>query len=1117
MRRAIGHAPTAAQMAPLLRRLVRQAGALRPATALQRCLPSEGRLVLVGGTSAARDAAVGRGVESRPPTGVVPRSEACSSSDDGRQPPCAEGGRPISRISLPQPLVRLLGAADDARARACDMVCVAAALGPLLVSLAMGLGPLHATGAFRLPKSLCLAVANSHGDGGEGEGGSGGGKKMTAAEKLSKKDKGPSSDEERPKTKPPKLAMPATGSAAAKAPSGASPAPGRPPPDAVPTKPPKVNSARGAKKATDNPLGGGGPIGSARSKPAKAAATASAGPLPTSARTTKQAASFAPAVKTAEAQAATSTDKVPVVPSARAMSAPTKVSKAAAAKGPVADKKIDLFLEPDQPWPVGMVTAPIPPLPPNAKKAAGLPVISPAGTRPRGRQDGAPSRHDLAPVEIEKGKPGWTLLFNCFKARFEVISGDATLLSDHDPFDLKGPRSGISIGRIKISPEKGTPLMNRVEFPNEWLPAEVHGVQHDYYQGEGTLDIKIEWRLEGGKVEALLIRVTPWLAYACALGCRMQIRKPGEAEGRMCTVQRVLPDDRCVVRVDGLSGMDPKKAVGSSEDVVDASPSTCVPTSSRRYPVGAKLLVLHEGACSDATVEDWQGPIEPKEGSRHRLWLAQGGAVFGWVTCKTTSGTNNLIPATAEVPEGADAMETAARVAQGEIEFLVGDTMKVVTPQPLVMRAGCPLSTGRVGVLPPGTAVRLLETRLHDGGLRARVERVAAEEDAVVITADLNEVNHSVQRFPSAAEYESARSSYCDEVRKQLEFVEDAITGSDLPIAEQVIYVNAGEYSDQAKNMRPEWKAVREGIDLVEVLLKPSKRRPEGMHTAQPGLVVAGPGTGTTWMVRQVVHSMATRLTDSDAMGEGGVRLVPVIVFVQRIVRLLRETGQDPKLVVTKRRMMPWYIENEFPGKALKLFRECLCQAYDMRALVIMVDGVDEAASLRLHVEEFIQYELVPSGNRLLVTSRPEGITLPLYLTNFSIVSLRPLTEGQQRRVAQSQMRGSAFYEHLVSITAARKKQDELWLEHYPSEAIRTKLEGIEYVPPESSTPPITPPLSPVPTGIAGAPAGAPAADGTDEPDDGEQSAIDTLDQLIRTVASEAGMATEDVDNVSAC
>lgn len=217
-----------------------------------------------------------------------------------------------------------------------------------------------------------------------------------------------------------------------------------------------------------------------------------------------------------------------------------------------------------------------------------------------------------------------------------------------------------------------------------------------------------------------------------------------------------------------------------------------------------------------------------------------------------------------------------------------------------------PVTPIQVGVLPPSTAVRLLETRLHDGGLRARVERVAAEEDAVVVTVDLNEVNHSVQRFPSAAEYESARSSYCEEVKKQLEYVEDAITGSDLLIAEQVIYVNAQQYASDALNMRPEWKSTKEGIDLVEVLIKPSKRRPEGMHLAQPALCIAGPGTGTTWMVRQIVHSLATRLTDSDATGDGGVRLVPVIVFVQRIVRLLRETGQDPKNVVSKRRMMLW-------------------------------------------------------------------------------------------------------------------------------------------------------------------------------------------------------------------
>jgi hypothetical protein len=298
----------------------------------------------------------------------------------------------------------------------------------------------------------------------------------------------------------------------------------------------------------------------------------------------------------------------------------------------------------------------------------------------------------------------------------QVISGDATQLSDHDPFDLKGPRSGTSIGRIKIAPAKGTPLVERVEFSNDWLLADLHGVQHDYYQGEGTIDLKVEWRKETGGVESIMIRVTPWLAYACSVGCRMQLRKPGEAEGRTCTVQRVLPDDRCVVRVDGLSGTDPKKAVGSAEDVVDASPSTCVPTSNRRYPAGARLLVLHEAACSDAVVEDWVGPIgvlstalgpiprncpsmhvlttaprpgwtDPKEGSRHRLWLAQGGAVFGWVTCKTTSNINNLIPSGMELPETLPSelnplspTEVTVPAIQAEIEFTVGSLMQVRAP-----------------------------------------------------------------------------------------------------------------------------------------------------------------------------------------------------------------------------------------------------------------------------------------------------------------------------------------------------------------------------------------------------------------------------------------------------
>ena len=69
------------------------------------------------------------------------------------------------------------------------------------------------------------------------------------------------------------------------------------------------------------------------------------------------------------------------------------------------------------------------------------------------------------------------------------------------------------------------------------------------------------------------------------------------------------------------------------------------------------------------------------------------------------------------------------------------------------------------------------------------------------------------------------------------------------------------------------------------------------------------------------------------------------------------------------------------------LWRKMLSQAFEMRALVVLIDGVDEAAGLRDEIEEFIHQELVPSGNRVLVTSRPEGVTLPLYRARFVIVS----------------------------------------------------------------------------------------------------------------------------------
>ena len=87
-----------------------------------------------------------------------------------------------------------------------------------------------------------------------------------------------------------------------------------------------------------------------------------------------------------------------------------------------------------------------------------------------------------------------------------------------------------------------------------------------------------------------------------------------------------------------------------------------------------------------------------------------------------------------------------------------------------------------------------------------------------------------------------------------------------------------------------------------------------------------------------------------------------------------------------------------------------------MRALVVLLDGVDEAAGLRDQIESFVHKEIVPSGNRVLVTSRPEGVQLSTYSKTFVVMNLCQLTNEQQRRVINIQMQGNIFFDHLLSL-----------------------------------------------------------------------------------------------------
>ena len=78
--------------------------------------------------------------------------------------------------------------------------------------------------------------------------------------------------------------------------------------------------------------------------------------------------------------------------------------------------------------------------------------------------------------------------------------------------------------------------------------------------------------------------------------------------------------------------------------------------------------------------------------------------------------------------------------------------------------------------------VNVLEVReTDDGVVRANVTTVAAEE--VRLTVALNEFNHACQRFVTVAEYELARTNYCEDIVDR-----EQVRGGDTAASAQQLY-----------------------------------------------------------------------------------------------------------------------------------------------------------------------------------------------------------------------------------------------------------------------------------------------------------------------------------------
>ena len=164
--------------------------------------------------------------------------------------------------------------------------------------------------------------------------------------------------------------------------------------------------------------------------------------------------------------------------------------------------------------------------------------------------------------------------------------------------------------------------------------------------------------------------------------------------------------------------------------------------------------------------------------------------------------------------------ESAHDGRREELESPVDEKLFVLsTIKALGLRAGCdPTSSEKVGTLALNTPVRVLEQReTEEWGLRAYVTTVPGS--SISYTAALNEFNHSVQRFPTSAEYEAARCNYLEDIVVREALVEDAITGNNLRIKDQTLHVSTATEAQDNTRTPPEWN-VSDVRDLVTLLLQ---------------------------------------------------------------------------------------------------------------------------------------------------------------------------------------------------------------------------------------------------------------------------------------------------------
>ena len=157
----------------------------------------------------------------------------------------------------------------------------------------------------------------------------------------------------------------------------------------------------------------------------------------------------------------------------------------------------------------------------------------------------------------------------------------------------------------------------------------------------------------------------------------------------------------------------------------------------------------------------------------------------------------------------------------------------------------------------------------------------------------------------------------------------------------------------------PSGAAIKKIDDLALVLV--------GSERPAPVLVNAGPGTGKTFSMIKLLHLLATQLLDDSTSA-----LVPLLVPVQQLAQLVRSRSTSELPATTGEALLRQFIDARFPATHAP-YNKMVHNALESGQLLLLLDGVDEAAALKETIAQLVLTDLAGRA-RCVVTTRPEGV-----------------------------------------------------------------------------------------------------------------------------------------------